>query len=54
LGPLIVGMVSDAVATAQGPNGLGFGLLVVPIASVLTGIALLVANRRIAASLGRR
>ncbi|RVC72423.1 MFS transporter, partial [Mesorhizobium sp. M2A.F.Ca.ET.046.02.1.1] len=53
LGPLIVGMVSDAVATAQGPNGLGFGLLVVPIASVLTGIALLVANRRIAASLGR-
>jgi predicted MFS family arabinose efflux permease len=50
LGPLIVGMVSDAVATAQGPNGLGFGLLVVPIASVLTGIALLIANERIAAS----
>jgi predicted MFS family arabinose efflux permease len=54
LGPVIVGMVSDAVTAAQGPNGLGFGLLVVPIASVLTGIALLTANRRIAASLGRR
>ncbi|OYZ97959.1 MAG: MFS transporter [Rhizobiales bacterium 17-65-6] len=53
LGPLIVGMVSDAVTTAQVANGLGFGLLVVPIASVLTGIALLIANRRIAASLGR-
>ncbi|TIR27833.1 MAG: MFS transporter [Mesorhizobium sp.] len=54
LGPLIVGMVSDAVTAAQEPNGLGVGLLVVPIASVLTGIALLIANRRIAASLGRR
>ncbi len=53
LGPLIVGMVSDAVTTAQVANGLGFGLLVVPIASVLTGIALLIGNRRIAASLGR-
>jgi predicted MFS family arabinose efflux permease len=53
LGPLFVGMVSDAVTAAEGPNGLGFGLLVVPIASVLTAIALLTANRRIAASLGR-
>ncbi len=51
LGPLIVGMVSDAVTAAQGPNGLSFGLLLVPMASVLTGIALLIANRRIAASL---
>ncbi|SON55245.1 putative sulfoacetate transporter SauU [Hartmannibacter diazotrophicus] len=51
LGPLIVGIVSDAVTASQGPNGLGFGLLVVPIASVLTGIALLIANRRIAALL---
>jgi len=54
LGPVIVGMVSDAVTAAQGPNGLGFGLLIVPIASVLTGMALLIANRRITASLGRR
>lgn len=49
LGPLIVGVVSDAMTAAQAPNALGFGLLVVPIASALTGIALLIANRRIAA-----
>ncbi|WP_249694350.1 MFS transporter [Stappia sp. WLB 29] len=54
LGPLIVGMVSDAMTAAQGLDGLGFGLLVVPIASVLTAIALLIANGRIAASLGRQ
>ncbi|MBB4099339.1 MFS transporter [Sphingomonas kyeonggiensis] len=54
LGPVIVGVVSDAATAAQVPNGLGLGLLVVPIASVLTGIALLIANRRIAASLERR
>jgi predicted MFS family arabinose efflux permease len=53
LGPVMVGIVSDAVTTAQVANGLGFGLLVVPIASVLTGITLLIANGRIAASLGR-
>jgi predicted MFS family arabinose efflux permease len=49
LGPVIVGAVSDAVTAAQAPNGLGFGLLIVPIASALTGVALLIANRRIAA-----
>lgn len=54
LGPLIVGMVSDAATAAQVPNGLGMGLLIVPIASVLTGIAMLIANRRIAASLRRQ
>lgn len=54
LGPVIVGMVSDAVTAAQMSNGLGFGLLVVPIASVLTGTALLIANRRIATLLWRR
>lgn len=53
LGPLIVGMVSDAVTAAQAPNGLGFGLLIVPCASLLTGGALLIANGRIAASLRR-
>ncbi len=53
LGPLIVGMVSDAATAAQIPNGLGLGLLIVPVASVLTGVALLIANRRIAASLRR-
>jgi predicted MFS family arabinose efflux permease len=48
LGPLIVGLVSDAAAAAQVPNGLGLGLLIVPLASVLTAIAMLIASRRIA------
>ncbi|MCD2184992.1 MFS transporter [Rhizobium sp. GN54] len=54
LGPLIVGMISDAATAAEIPNGLGLGLLIVPIASVLTGIAMLIANHRIAAWLGRQ
>jgi predicted MFS family arabinose efflux permease len=48
LGPLFVGMVSDAATAAQSPDGLAFGLLIVPVASVLTGIAMLIASRRIA------
>lgn len=54
LGPLFVGMVSDAATTARAPNGLALGLLIVPVASVLTGLAYLVANRRIAAVLRTR
>jgi len=48
LGPLIVGMVSDAAAAADVPNGLGLGLLIVPTATILSGFALLIANRRVA------
>lgn len=51
LGPVIVGAVSDAATAAQVPNGLGLGLLIVPFASAVTGFAMLVANRRIAALL---
>lgn len=51
LGPVIVGAVSDAAGAAGLSNGLGLGLLIVPVASVLTGIACLIANERIAASL---
>lgn len=51
LGPLFVGMVSDAANTANIANGLALGLLIVPLASVLSGIALLVANRRVGAFL---
>lgn len=47
LGPLFVGMVSDAANAADIPNGLALGLLIVPLASVLSGIALLVANHRV-------
>lgn len=51
LGPLVVGMISDTATAAQVSNGLGLGLLVVPVASVLTGVAQLIANQRIAAPL---
>ncbi|MBP1848213.1 putative MFS family arabinose efflux permease [Rhizobium petrolearium] len=54
LGPLFVGMVSDAASTADIPNGLALGLLIVPLASVLSGIALLVANHRVGAFLRLR
>jgi hypothetical protein len=48
---LFVGMVSDAANTANVANGLALGLLIVPLASVLSGFALLVANRRVGAFL---
>lgn len=51
VGPLVVGMISDAATAAAIPNGLSLGLLTVPAASILTGLALMIANRRIAASL---
>ena len=54
LGPLLVGLISDAATAAQMSNSLGLGLLIVPIASVLTGAACLVANRRIAVTLRSR
>ncbi|MGR9424296.1 MFS transporter [Rhizobium leguminosarum] len=53
LGPLIVGIVSDAATAADIPNGLGLGLLIVPSASALAGIVYLITNRRIAAFLCR-
>lgn len=49
-GPLFVGIVSDAATAAAIPNGLGLGLLIVPVASALTGIVYLIADRRIAAA----
>lgn len=54
LGPLIVGLTSDAATSAGIPNGLGIGLLLVPIACVLTGLTMLVANRRVAETLAQR
>jgi predicted MFS family arabinose efflux permease len=48
LGPLLVGGISDAVNAAQIPHGLRWGMLVVPLTSVITGITLLAANRRLA------
>lgn len=54
LGPVIVGAVSDTAAAAGLTNTLGLGLLIVPAASVLTGVATLIANDRIAAVLRTR
>jgi MFS family permease len=54
LGPLIAGMVSDAATAAQAPDGLRWGMLIVPVASLASGVAMLVANRRVAEMLGRR
>lgn len=51
IGPLLVGFLSDAATAAGGANGLGIGLLIIPAASLLTGLALLTANRRVAARL---
>ncbi|MDQ0996312.1 putative MFS family arabinose efflux permease [Phyllobacterium ifriqiyense] len=54
LGPLFVGIVSDTAGAAGIPNGLGLGMLIVPVATVLTGISLLIANRRVGAFLRQR
>ncbi len=53
IGPLLVGLLSDASTAAGVANGLGIGLLIIPVASLLTGLALLTANRRVAARLRR-
>ncbi|WP_347302127.1 MFS transporter [Croceibacterium sp. TMG7-5b_MA50] len=49
LGPLIVGLVSDAAAGAGLPRGLALGLMIVPLASALAALACRAADRRIAA-----
>lgn len=51
LGPVIVGVVSDNAAASGLSNTLGLGLLIVPVAGALTGVAALIANHRIAATL---
>lgn len=54
LGPVIVGAISDTAAAGGLTNTLGLGLLIVPVASALTGVATLIANARIAAILRPR
>ncbi|KTF68308.1 MFS transporter [Sphingomonas sp. WG] len=46
-GPLIVGIVSDWATRAGLPNGLGIGLLIVPMANVGAALTCLQADRRI-------
>lgn len=50
LGPLLVGVISDLAANLGQTNSLGLGLLVVPVASVFAGLALIAADRRIEAA----
>lgn len=47
LGPLLVGVVSDWAAGSGLPNSLAIGLMIVPLASVLTALACRVADARI-------
>jgi predicted MFS family arabinose efflux permease len=47
LGPVMVGAISDAATAAHIPNGLGVGLLLVPLASLASGLACLQANREL-------
>lgn len=50
LAPVLVGAISDAATGAGLANGLGLALLLVPIASLLTGWALIRADLRLAAA----
>ncbi|MDX2236181.1 MAG: MFS transporter [Hyphomonadaceae bacterium] len=50
LGPVLVGLISDAATAAGAPNALGLGLLIGPVASGVAGVAILIANHRIAAA----
>ncbi|MCL4638404.1 MAG: MFS transporter [Pseudosphingobacterium sp.] len=47
LSPLLVGMISDAVGAAYEVNGLRWGMMIVPVASLLSSIALFIASRKI-------
>lgn len=49
LAPVLVGMISDGATAAEIPNGLGLGLMIGPVFSVLTAVALVVASGRMAA-----
>ncbi|APZ52265.1 MFS transporter [Salipiger abyssi] len=52
-GPLLVGVLSDAATAMKFENGIALGLLTVPVASLLTGLALFVGDRRVVSALRR-
>lgn len=54
VGPLFVGLVSDGMTASGLPNGLRWGMLIVPVATFASGVTLLIANTRIAALLRQR
>lgn len=47
LGPLLVGMISDAVTASQISDGLRWGMLLIPLSIAISGVALLIANRQL-------
>ena len=47
LGPALVGVISDGVTENGIVHGLRWGLILVPVASLLSGLLLLQANRRL-------
>lgn len=47
VGPLLVGVLSDTALTLKIENGLRWGLLLVPLASFASGIAILIANKKL-------
>lgn len=54
LSPLLVGMTSDAVSAAYGVNGLRWGMMIVPVASVCSSIALFISSKKIREHLSER
>lgn len=47
LSPLLVGMISDRVSAAYEVNGLRWGMMMVPVASILSSIAIFIASKKI-------
>lgn len=47
LSPLLVGIISDGVSAAYEVNGLRWGMMVVPLASVLSSITIFIASKKI-------
>jgi predicted MFS family arabinose efflux permease len=47
LSPLLVGMISDAVGATNGGNGLRWGMMVIPVASIFSSIAIFIASKQV-------
>jgi MFS family permease len=47
LSPLLVGVISDTASATYGVNGLRWGMMIVPIASLLSSVAIFIASKQI-------
>lgn len=52
-GPVVVGMISDALAPSIGAESLRYALLFVPVVAILSGIGFLMANRALPGELAQ-